>query len=192
MSVSSTPVSRRGGVPPPTARGPGRITWAPDRRRTERQDCGPLLPWYTSTFWVRPLEGAPRSSEGCSTTKGGWRRQRLLMSATCGAQHRVQDQEGPLSQDEDSLQAHLLQLVQIRSASSPPDNLKWIGYSPPSSSPKVNEGGDSEAVSLIRQERCPMRRAGIIVQLFLVIALPLCGQESYPKGEVLGGYPFSH
>ena len=37
-----------------------------------------------------------------------------------------------------------------------------------------------------------MKRAGIIVPLFLVLALPLRGQDPYPKGEVFGGPSFSH
>jgi hypothetical protein len=37
-----------------------------------------------------------------------------------------------------------------------------------------------------------MKRAGIIVPLFLVLALPLRGQDPYPKGEFFGGYSFSH
>ncbi|MCJ7504343.1 MAG: porin family protein [Acidobacteriia bacterium] len=37
-----------------------------------------------------------------------------------------------------------------------------------------------------------MRRVGFILPLFLIFALPLWGQDSYPKGEVFGGYTFSH
>jgi hypothetical protein len=37
-----------------------------------------------------------------------------------------------------------------------------------------------------------MKRAGIIVALVLILAVPLRGQVNYPKAEVFGGYSFFH
>jgi hypothetical protein len=37
-----------------------------------------------------------------------------------------------------------------------------------------------------------MRRVGFMLSLFLIFPLLLRGQDSYPKGEVFGGYTFSH
>jgi hypothetical protein len=74
----------------------------------------------------------------------------------------------------------------------PLTTLKQIGASPSSWSPDVIKGSASEAVSPIQQERTRMKIAGIMVPLFLVLAIPLCGQDPYPKGEVFGGYSFSH
>jgi len=37
-----------------------------------------------------------------------------------------------------------------------------------------------------------MKTEGILIALLLLIALPLRGQDSYPTGEVFGGYSFSH
>jgi len=45
---------------------------------------------------------------------------------------------------------------------------------------------------LVRTYEMPKRRVAFILTLFLGLALPLVGQDSYPKAEVFGGYTFSH
>lgn len=39
--------------------------------------------------------------------------------------------------------------------------------------------------------KMPMRRVAFILPVFLTFALPSPGQDSYPRGEVFGGYTFS-
>jgi len=44
----------------------------------------------------------------------------------------------------------------------------------------------------IQNEEMAMKRAGVVVALVLILSLPARGQRNYPKGEVFGGYAFSH
>jgi hypothetical protein len=50
----------------------------------------------------------------------------------------------------------------------------------------------SDATTAIQDEEMAMRRTAIIISLVLILALSARGQGNYPKGEVFGGYAFSH
>lgn len=56
----------------------------------------------------------------------------------------------------------------------------------------TKKGNRLQAPLPTRNREMFKRRVGLILPLFLTIALPLWGQDSYPKGEVFGGYAFSH